>query len=104
MTFDKPVLPFIATTTIDMVEERKYMMKNVYPQLKDFCSKVDLEFELFDLSADTVNEATRMDQLLPEIRRRCIDKVQNNTVGPNLMVITFILIITLMLIMFFTAN
>lgn len=69
-----------------MVEERKHVMRNVYPQLKEYCSQVDLEFEIFDLSSDTVSEETRMDQLIPDIRRKCIDKIQRNTVGPNLMV------------------
>lgn len=69
-----------------MVEERKQIMKNVYPFLKDFSSKLGLEFEIFDLSTDTVDEETRMDQLLPEIRRRCVEKIQNKTVGPNVMV------------------
>ena len=70
-----------------MVEERKHIMKNVYPQLKEYCSRVDLEFEIFDMSSDTVSEEVRMDQLIPEIRQKCIDKIQQNTVGPNLMVI-----------------
>lgn len=70
-----------------MVEERKHIMKNVYPQLKEYCSRVDLEFEIFDMSSDTVSEEVRMDQLIPEIRQKCINKIQQNTVGPNLMVI-----------------
>ena len=65
-----------------MVEERKHIMKNVYPQLKE-----ELEFEIFDMSSDTVSEEVRMDQLIPEIRQKCINKIQQNTVGPNLMVI-----------------
>ena len=61
-------------------------MKNVYPHLKDLCAQSDLDFEIFDLSSDTVSETIKMDQMLPQIRQKCIDKVQKNTVGPNLMV------------------
>jgi len=73
-------------TILEMVEERRSIIKNVCPQLKTMCSEMGLEFQLFDLSTDLVSEQVKMDPSIAEIRRQAIQETQANSIGPNFLV------------------
>lgn len=69
-----------------MVEERRSLVKNVYPQLKTTCSELGLEFQIIDLSTDLVSDQVKMDPSIVDIRRQAIQENQANSIGPNFLV------------------
>lgn len=73
---------FTCSAFTDMLPERNYLMKNTYPQLRDICSELGLEFEVVDLTW-SASEETCADNEITELSWKEISNCQRLSHGPN---------------------
>uniref|UniRef100_A0A2C9K456 DUF4062 domain-containing protein n=1 Tax=Biomphalaria glabrata TaxID=6526 RepID=A0A2C9K456_BIOGL len=73
---------FLSSTFSDMRAERNALAKLAYPKLRDFCTEMDLGFQVVDLRWGVTAEATNS-HLTTEICLLELKNCQKVSVGPN---------------------
>ncbi|XP_063411269.1 NACHT and WD repeat domain-containing protein 2-like [Mytilus trossulus] len=84
----KVVRVFLASTGQDTVTERNTLVREVYPQLRQYCrQKYGLEFQIVDLDWGLPTDSLHADQSLTDFKLREIRRCQRYTAGPTFVAI-----------------
>lgn len=71
----------------DTHTERDYLIKNIYPKLREYCQKTHgLDFQVYDMRWGISNEITTS-HMTTTVCLNEIKNCQNSSVGPNFIVI-----------------
>ena len=77
---------FISSTFSDMVHERRYLQKEIFPKLREFCKRNGAKFQAVDLRWG-VNEETQQDQKTMQLCLKEIHRCQQISPKPNFIVL-----------------
>ncbi|RNA01260.1 NACHT and WD repeat domain-containing 2-like, partial [Brachionus plicatilis] len=79
----KAVKIFLSSTFSDTHTERDYLIKNIYPKLREYCQKTHgLDFQVYDMRWGISNEITTS-HMTTTVCLNEIKNCQNSSVGPN---------------------
>lgn len=74
--------------SIDTVEERNMLIKEVFPELRRYCQTKGLDFEVVDMRWGVRDNATS-DHLTSQLCLQEIDNCKRLSMGPNFVVSLF---------------